>query len=197
MEEQILMAAEKLFVDRGFNMTSVADIAREAQCNTALVHYYFRTKKNLFQTIFVEKMRLLIENLTNIPFKAELTFEDKLRSMITTHFDFICQNPRLPYMILSEIDRDPSIILPIKDKVEGLASYALGVLQKELDAEADAGKIRRIKAFDLFLSIASLNVVTFMIAPLVEAFEKPDIADFVEQRRWEITRIIINSLKNE
>ena len=51
-EQQILASAEKLFLQKGFSATSTTDIARDAGCNQALVHYYFRTKENLFNRIF-------------------------------------------------------------------------------------------------------------------------------------------------
>ena len=52
MEQAILRAAERLFLDKGFALTSTTEIAREAGCNQALVHYYFRTKENLFSKRF-------------------------------------------------------------------------------------------------------------------------------------------------
>jgi TetR/AcrR family transcriptional regulator len=54
-EQAILEAAEKLFLEKGFAMTSTTEIAREAGCNQALVHYYFRTKAKLFDSVFEKK----------------------------------------------------------------------------------------------------------------------------------------------
>ena len=48
LEIQILQAAEELFLSNGFAGTSTTDIAKRVGCNQALVHYYFRTKENLF-----------------------------------------------------------------------------------------------------------------------------------------------------
>ena len=38
MESIILETAERLFLDKGFALTSTTEIAREAGCNQALVH---------------------------------------------------------------------------------------------------------------------------------------------------------------
>ena len=35
-------------MEKGFDAVSTTDIARKVGCNQALVHYYFRTKDNLF-----------------------------------------------------------------------------------------------------------------------------------------------------
>lgn len=58
MESIILETAERLFLDKGFALTSTTEIAREAGCNQALVHYYFRTKEQLFIRIFEEKIKI-------------------------------------------------------------------------------------------------------------------------------------------
>ena len=52
MEYKILKAAEKLFLEQGFIRTKMAQIAEEAGCNQALVHYYYRTKELLFEKIY-------------------------------------------------------------------------------------------------------------------------------------------------
>ena len=51
MEIVILETAERLFLEKGFGMTSTTEIAKEIGCNQALIHYYFRTKENLFNII--------------------------------------------------------------------------------------------------------------------------------------------------
>ena len=55
MESIILETAERLFLEKGFAMTSTTEIAKEVGCNQALVHYYYRTKENLFNVIFEQK----------------------------------------------------------------------------------------------------------------------------------------------
>ena len=65
-EAAILEAAEKLFMEQGFASTTTMQIAKRAGCNQALVHYYFRTKDNLFEKIFEEKVRFIVTNFLNI-----------------------------------------------------------------------------------------------------------------------------------
>ena len=63
MEQAILEAAERLFLERGFALTSTTDIAREVGCNQSLLNYYFRSKERLFQMIFEDKVRVLLSSL--------------------------------------------------------------------------------------------------------------------------------------
>ena len=50
--DRILMAAQKLFAEKGFDTTSVRDITTEAGCNVASVNYHFGGKENLYLETF-------------------------------------------------------------------------------------------------------------------------------------------------
>ena len=58
-ELAILKAAEELFLEQGFEQTTTKQIAQRAGCNQALLHYYYRTKDNLFVQIFEEKVKFI------------------------------------------------------------------------------------------------------------------------------------------
>ncbi len=49
--EKILQAATVLFARWGFDGVSVRDICREADTSSNAVHYHFKSKENLYQTI--------------------------------------------------------------------------------------------------------------------------------------------------
>jgi AcrR family transcriptional regulator len=53
---KILAAAEELFAERGFEATTVRDIATASGMNLAMIHYYFGNKEGLYRTIFEEKL---------------------------------------------------------------------------------------------------------------------------------------------
>ncbi|UCD48548.1 MAG: TetR/AcrR family transcriptional regulator [Phycisphaerales bacterium] len=51
-QDRLVEAAEVLFCERGFNETSVRDIAAVAGCNVASVNYYFGGKDNLYVEVW-------------------------------------------------------------------------------------------------------------------------------------------------
>lgn len=57
--EQIFMAAERLFAERGFDGVSVRDIVAEAGCNLAAIHYHFGAKSELLLEIFRRRAKEL------------------------------------------------------------------------------------------------------------------------------------------
>ena len=48
--DQILEAAEELFAQKGFEGTSVRDLAKKAKVNVAMISYYFGSKEKLFES---------------------------------------------------------------------------------------------------------------------------------------------------
>ena len=52
VRERLLDTAERLFSERGFEATSVRDLASAAGCNVASVNYYFGSKERLYEEVF-------------------------------------------------------------------------------------------------------------------------------------------------
>lgn len=87
----ILEAAEKLFSAKGYDGTSVRDIAEEAGINIAMISYYFGSKEKLMQAIFEsrtsqlsEKIEALIANDTLTPMqKMEVVVDDYVARIVS------------------------------------------------------------------------------------------------------------------
>lgn len=63
---QIIEAAEKLFSEKGFNGTSVRDIAEHAGVNLAMISYYFGSKEKLMEALFTHRgdnIRMQLEGM--------------------------------------------------------------------------------------------------------------------------------------
>jgi len=58
----LIEAAEDLFCRRGFNETSVRDIAAAADCNIASVNYYFGGKDSLYLEIWRRRLAQMRES---------------------------------------------------------------------------------------------------------------------------------------
>jgi len=56
VQDRLVEAGEELFCQRGFNETSVRDIAAAADCNVASVNYYFGGKDKLYVEIWRRRL---------------------------------------------------------------------------------------------------------------------------------------------
>lgn len=59
--EKILDAAEELFAKHGFYGVTIRQVATRAHVDTALLHYYFKTKRGLFDHVFGRRAQVLNE----------------------------------------------------------------------------------------------------------------------------------------
>lgn len=197
MESVILETAEKLFLEKGFAMTSTTEIAKEVGCNQALVHYYFRTKENLFNVIFEQKFKEFFQGIFEIKIQ-DLPFLDKLRFIIESHFDLLLKNPRIPLLILNELSRQPEQINILREKLHFLPEQLFTDFDIELQAEINAGKIRQISIIDLFVTLISLNVALFITMPVVEKIiplNETQKKMLIAHRRAENVDFILKSLR--
>ena len=82
-KQAILLAAEKLFAQRGYHAVTIRQIAEEAAVPLALVGYYYGQKHELFHAIFEHWNRTIEERLTALrSVAADAPTEDALRLII-------------------------------------------------------------------------------------------------------------------
>jgi AcrR family transcriptional regulator len=197
-EQLILEVAEKLFIEKGYEGTKTTEIAKDAGVNHALLHYYYRTKENLFNQIFEEKASLILGSIV-LTFDNDSSFFEKIKDGIEAHFDLISKNPKLPLFILREIVTNKSRkefvmknILPVGNGIYQKFNAAVrGAIRK--------GLIRPVKTTDLLLNIASLNVFAFVAAQVLFDMDADENSEklriFLEERKRNNVDLIINSLK--
>lgn len=95
---QILQVAEKLFAEKGFDGTSIRDIAKEAKINVAMVSYYFGSKEQLLEAIILNRavdIKLQLDILT----LEDLDPLQKIHKLIELYIDKINTN-RCIYKIM-------------------------------------------------------------------------------------------------
>ena len=97
-----MKAAEELFLQNGFDATSTTDIAKSAGCTQALIHYYYRTKENLFQQIFTQKFQLLISHIHEKNNQVN-DLELALRNFVDSYFDTLSKNRQIPFFLIKEL----------------------------------------------------------------------------------------------
>ncbi|MDE7351403.1 MAG: TetR/AcrR family transcriptional regulator [Muribaculaceae bacterium] len=166
-ERAILMAAEKEFLAKGFAGARTTSIAEAAGVTHAMLHYYFRTKAKLFDRVLGEKIRLLKESLFTSFDYADASLEEIIRNIVERHLEFIAANPQLPRFLIEEIYSDPERSNVFLQQIERYAPVILQAMQQKINDEAAEGKCRMVDARMLMLDIASLNIFSYIAAPIV------------------------------
>ena len=96
---RILDAAVKVFAERGYFSSTVAEIARAAGVADGTIYLYFKSKDDLLLRLFDEKMTQLLAEA-----KAALAEErdapSRLKRFIQLHFSLVEKNPDLASVLV-------------------------------------------------------------------------------------------------
>ncbi len=198
MEQAILETAERLFLEKGFASTSTTQIAKAVGCNQALVHYYFRTKDNLFNTIFESKFKLFFQKIFDTTQLENMSFTDMIKHIVETHFDLLAENPKIPILILNELARQPEQIKVLRDKLHTLPEKLFSLMNRELELEIEAGRIKKIQFVDIVVTIVSLNVALFTMLPVASSviqLTEEQQKFMMAHRRSENVNVVLSYLK--
>jgi len=197
-EQTILEAAEKIFIQKGYAQARTTEIAEAAGVNHALLHYYFRTKEQLFQKVFKEKVQAFTQ-IFGVIFEQNDDFTETLRLMIETQFKFVAKNPQLPLFIIREVlSNKENREWAIKTLAPQILPF-LSAIEKMLNAEISKGTVRPIAIQNLLMNILSMNISTFIALPVLKEnlhFEDDKMPEnFLNERCESNVQFILNALR--
>lgn len=201
-EEIILQAAMDVFVEKGWNGARMQEIADRAKINKALLHYYFRSKENLYdriiETVFTFFFRQIEEAL-----QAEDSFELVLRHFINAIVETIAANPRIPQFVMHELSQGGKNAMRILTDVIGKGGITLPQRMYALvRRELDAGRIRPVNPPQLIITILGACIYYFVMEPIVStviAHVEPGAAydrrSFIAERKESIFDVVYYGIK--
>jgi AcrR family transcriptional regulator len=100
--DAILDAAKAIFADKGFEGTSIADIARAAQISDGLVYRYFRNKRELLYEVLRKFYERILLDLETQVFKHD-GFAARLETLIRRHLEVFVSDTDLCRLFISEV----------------------------------------------------------------------------------------------
>ena len=89
--DKILQAAEVLFAEKGFYLTTLEEIARGAHLAKGTIYLHFKNKRDLFISVIEKKLDVLLKKIKN-EIQKEDSPSNKIRKVIETQLKFLEQN---------------------------------------------------------------------------------------------------------
>ena len=197
-EQKIFEAAREVFLRKGTARARMQDIADEAGVNKALLHYYFRSKERLAEAVFLRAARTLFPRMLQT-LASDRPLREKLQRVVDLELDMLEENPYLPGYILSEFQhRHDELRALLKQVVpiDDMRDDVLDTLQQQLDAEAEAGRLRPTRAVDLMVTLIAQMIFPFAAAPMLDValgLGEEERAAMVERRRDDLVDLILRS----
>lgn len=194
-EQKILTAARKVFTTKGMAGARMQDIADDAGINKALLHYYYRDKEKLFETIFLEEAQKFFPKINAI-FQSDEPLFLKIEKFVDEYIDEMLENPYLPWFVLNEINRDPDQFMYKLWGEENLPRP--GKFLEQIEKEIKKGTIKRINPVHLLMNLLSMTIFPFIAKPMIIRnlhMTDPGFRKTMEERKKEIPAFIIDSIR--
>ncbi|HNQ59042.1 MAG TPA: helix-turn-helix domain-containing protein [Bacteroidales bacterium] len=194
--EEILEAARKVFIENGYDGARMQEIADEAGVNKALIHYYFRSKEELFQEVFLEAFIKVVPSVMVILNSDEPLFK-KIEQFVSKYLDTLNENPLIPGFILHELAHGRQHIDALIRGTGLNPQFFINQIYREIDA----GKIKNCDPTQLIINILSLCIFPFVAQPILKGVffrnREDDYARFMLERKSDVVRFIIASIRKQ
>jgi AcrR family transcriptional regulator len=82
--QELIDAAEGLFMEKGYEQTAVSDIVREVQVAHGTFYYYFPSKEDILEAVIDKDIAGLESNVKEIMQRQDLAPASKLNSMVNS-----------------------------------------------------------------------------------------------------------------
>ena len=141
---QIIETEEELFADRGYDGTSVRDIADEAGVNVAMISYYFGSKEKLMEALFEHRIGSIQMRVESLLKDNSLTPFEKVNMLIDDHVERVMQKQCFHKIMMSVVltNKIPAILKAANDvklRIAEIVSELIkdgqkkGVFKKKVD----------------------------------------------------------------
>ena len=114
---QILNTAEQPVFEKGYDGTSVRDIADDAAVNIAMISYYFGSKEKLMEALFARRAEDINIRIENLLHQDEIAPMQKMERLVDSYIDRVMQKQQFFKIMMCEqvINKNPVIISLIGD----------------------------------------------------------------------------------
>src|ERR1035437_4144243 len=192
-EHEILEAAKKVFIRKGLDGARMQEIADKAGINKALLHYYFRTKEKLFESIFSQVLQDFAFRISGI-MVSDLPLFTKIENFADIYIYMLMESTYAPNFLVHEINRNPERL------VTSLKGQGVNpdILRKQIKREVEAGIICEIKIEDIMVNLISMCVFPFVARNLfcgMLGLSDDEYIALLLRRKKEIPKLLIGSLQ--
>ena len=154
---QLMTSALALFAEKGFDKTSMKDLAAAAGVAPGLAYHYFRSKEELLYAA-LEEQSFLPELRRRLPTAPDRPAAAVLPELAASFHALLLERDSLLRVVARESQTDPRMAAALQRVIEGAA----GLLRAYLDARVAAGELRPhdtdVTARTLFQTIVMLRL---------------------------------------
>ena len=105
----IIEHAIELFSQKGYAQTSMDELGERCGLNKAMVFYYYKNKKGLYEAVMREVLMQIQQTIVEEN-KHHSRPKEELAGFIRTYAKFACEHPYLPSLLLKELSDSGAVV---------------------------------------------------------------------------------------
>lgn len=156
-KEKIIDSALELFYYKGFNGTTIRQIAAHAEVNQALISYYFGGKKGLLEALMVRFYEGYFKSIDPISQEGEKQQSvDQLIQMLQTAYDYLFEHYKMTRFIYRELTMDSMLIREVMTTYLSKERYYYSRILDQLQEQG------QLPIFDVDMMVLQLVHILYM-----------------------------------
>lgn len=172
--EKILEAAQDVFITKGFEGSSINDIANKAKINKSLIYHHFSNKADLWKAV---KKYLLAKHVGEEIFDKDFpmdSFKNFLRSFVTVRYKFYDDNPEIVRLISwQRLERT-------QENISGIQESKFSTITPQIKEFQQRGEVRPDLDPEM-INFLIMNTASMAFMDRPDFFEDPNAkATFLE-----------------
>ena len=199
-EERILAAAAEEFAGNGFFGARTQAIADAAGVNKAMLHYYFRTKENLYGRVIAGALTRIL-NQAGQAWLAQDSVEFRLEKVVDAYMDNYERNPGFLKIILREfVDGGERMKRVFREQKESAPIMASGVtlseIMERIGAELGLDLTQANHLIINLVGMCAISLVSPLILDVLGHFKVVDLNLYLKDRRVAIKSMMLAYVQN-
>ena len=146
---ELIRAAGKLFLEKGYDATTIRDIAAAVGMRSGSPFYHFKSKQDMLRAVMVEGLQAALE-VQQEALAGLRSPEEKFRALVHSHLriilEFHAEFPVLLYEWRALSDESRAEVIAVKDRYEAVWQSVLRELKKA-GLIRDDGRVVRLLLF--------------------------------------------------
>jgi len=188
-EQLIKDTAKDIFFKKGLLSATTQEIADEAGVNRALIHYYFRSREQLIETILDDAINETRGKIYAI-FESNEPFKEKISKYLDIFIDRDVEYPYIQNFVITEMTRNPE---KMKEHSSRKKNYMQKLILPQLRHEMELGRIPTIDAEHFMVNMMSLCSYPLIAKPFIQdvfSFDTKDYKAFLKERKKVIYQVL-------
>ncbi len=138
--QQIIVAAKRVFSEKGFNKATMEDIAHEAELSPGTLYLYFKNKEELYASLSLRILQYLHIRVEHVN-KEDLPPEEKMDALVEAMYDVYAFDPLILINMfhLQSSETLKNLSPKLMAEIEELSRKSIGAIALIFEQGIDSG----------------------------------------------------------